>query len=96
MIKKLKAIIKNIFSPARHSFIYQKANGEEGIYIVTNCTAFKGSNATAFSNEESRAVGIYKIGFRAKCLNRGGAVRSFYYQKVREMRKLSVFEEVVA
>lgn len=96
MIKKLKTIFKNTFAPARHSFIYRKANGEDGIYIVTNCTAFKGSNATAFSNKESRSVGIHRIGFRAKVLNRGGCVRSFYYQKVREMRKLSIFEEVVA
>jgi hypothetical protein len=50
---------------------------------------------TRFSNKESREQGIYKIGFRAKVVNRGGAVRSFYYDKVREMQKLSIFERAV-
>jgi hypothetical protein len=95
-ISKIKNIIKNIFAPARHRFIYQKKNGEQGIYIITNSTALKGCDSTSFSNSESRANGIYKIGFKAKVLNRGGRVRSFHYARVREMKKLSIFEEVIA
>ena len=95
-ISKLKNIISNIFAPARHRFIYQKKNGEQGIYIVTNCTALKGCDSTSFSNSESRSAGIFKIGFKAKVLNRAGGVRSFHYARVREMKKLSIFEEVIA
>ena len=94
-ISKIKTIISNIFAPARHRFIYQKKSGEEGIYIVTNCTALKGCDSTSFSNSESRAQGIFKVGFKAKVLNRAGGVRSFHYSKVREMKKLSIFEEVI-
>ena len=95
LINLIKTIASNIRSP-KHRFIYTKKNGEQGIYIVTSCTAIKGSDKTSFSNDESRKCGIYKIGFRAKVLNRDGGVRSFYYDKVREMQKLSIFEEVVA
>ena len=94
MIKYIQNIIQNIISP-KHRFLYTKKNGQEGIYIVTNCKAIKGSQATSFSNEQSRAKGIYSIGFRAKVLNRGGAVRSFYYKEVREMQKLSIFERAI-
>lgn len=96
MISKLKTIISNLIAPARHGFIYQKKNGDEGFYIVTNCTAIKGGTSTSFLNAESRASGINRIGFKAKVLNRDGGVRSFYFSKVREMRKLSIFEEVIA
>lgn len=95
MLNFFKTITSNIRSP-KHRFLYTKKNGEEGVYIVTNCTAIKGCDSTKFSNAESRANGIYSIGFRAKVLNRNGGVRSFYYNKVREMHKLSIFEEVVA
>lgn len=95
MLNFFKTITSNIRSP-KHRFLYTKKNGEEGVYIVTNCTAIKGSDSTKFSNAESRANGIYSIGFRAKVLNRNGGVRSFYYDKVREMHKLSIFEEVMA
>ena len=95
-ISKIKTIISNIFAPARHRFIYEKKNGEQGIYIVTNCTALKGCDSTSFSNSESRSAGIFKIGFKAKVLNRSGQVRSFHYARVREMKKLSIFEEVIA
>jgi hypothetical protein len=87
--------IKNLFTP-RHGFIYQKKNGDQGFYVVTNCTAIKGSNATTFSNASSRQIGINSIGFRAKCLNRSGQVRSFYFDNVRQLRKLSIFERVVS
>ena len=95
MISEIKNIISNILRP-KHRFVYTKKNGETGIYIVTNCTAIKGGRSTTFSNDEARKVGIYSIGFRAKVLNRDGAVRSFYFDKVREMQKLSIFERVVA
>ena len=94
-MKIIANIISNILRP-KHRFLYTKKNGEQGIYIVTNCTAIKGSEKTSFSNDESRKRGIYKIGFRAKVLNRDGAVRSFYYSKVREMQKLSIFERAVS
>jgi hypothetical protein len=93
-MKIIANINSNILRP-KHRFLYTKKNGEQGIYIVQNCTAIKGSDMTRFSNQESREQGIYKIGFRAKVVNRGGAVRSFYYNKVREMQKLSIFERAV-
>jgi len=95
MIKNIKTIIQNIIAP-KHCFLYTKKNGQEGIYIVTNCSAIKGSQSTTFSNERSREKGIYSIGFRAKVLNRGGAVRSFYFNQVREMQKLSIFERAIS
>ena len=94
MIRLIKTIFSNIVRP-KHRFLYTQRNGEEGIYIVTNCTAIKGGSATTFSNEESRARNIYSIGFRAKCLNRDGEVRSFYYGKIREMHRLSIFETAI-
>ena len=94
MIKLIKNITSNILRP-KHRFLYTKKSGEEGIYIVTNCTAIKGSRSTSFSNDESRARGVFSIGFRAKVLNRDGAVRSFYYNKVCEMHKLSIFESAI-
>jgi hypothetical protein len=93
MISKLKILLKNLLSPARHSFKYQKSNGDWNWYIVTNCTALKGCDSTTYANGQDRARGINKTFFKAKCLNRNGGVRSFYFNKVQEVRKLSLLEE---
>jgi len=93
MIKTLKAIISNLLSP-KFRFIYTKRNGQTAIYVVQNPKAFKGSKKTTFTNDSARAVGDYNIGFRAKCLSRGGEVRSFYYKQVRELQRLSIWEVV--
>ena len=47
-MKIIANIIANILRP-KHRFLYTKKNGEQGIYIVTNCTAIKGSEKTSFS-----------------------------------------------
>jgi hypothetical protein len=94
MISKLKTLLTNLLSPTRHAFKYQKANGDWNWYIVTNCTALKGCDSTTYANSEDRARGINKTFFKAKVLNRGGSVRSFYFKKVQEVRKLTLLEEV--
>ena len=96
MIKKIKTILNNIFSP-KFRFLYTTLEGKTEIYIIQNPRTFrKSTNRTTFSNEESRERADYNIGIRGKCLTRGGQVRSFYYDRMRELHKISIFEEVVA
>jgi len=95
MIKKLKTIFNNITSP-KFRFIYTTLDGKTEIYIIQNPRTFrKSTNRTTFSNDASRERGDYNIGIRAKCLTREGQVRSFYYDRMRELHKISIFEEVV-
>ena len=95
-MKNIIAILKNIFRP-KYRFIYKKRNGEQGMYVITNPTAFKGSLKTTFSNPLSRRLGNYNIGFLAKTWKQGNwEVRSFYWDKVRDLQKLSIFEQLKA
>jgi len=71
MIQLLKTIISNIRSP-KWRIVYTKRNGDTDVYIISNPTVMKGSTKTTFSNECSRSVGQYQVGFRAKCLSREG------------------------
>jgi hypothetical protein len=95
MIKLLKTIISNMKSP-KWRIIYTKSNGETDCYVITNPTLMKGSNKTTFSNNLSRMKGLYKIGFRACVVNREFQPRSFHFNKIRHISKVSIFEEVVA
>jgi hypothetical protein len=97
-MKYLKNILANLIRP-KFRFIYTKKNGEQGIYIVTNPTALKGSMKTTFSNPMSRARGDHNIGFRAVCLNRPMGkgkfgIRSFYYKKIQDLHRVGLLEEV--
>jgi len=92
-MKFIKNILSNLLRP-KFRFLYTKRNGEQGIYIITNPTALKGSLKTTFSNVISRAGGDHNIGFRAKCLNRDGQVRSFYYKKIQDLHRVGLTEEV--
>ena len=93
MIQILKTIISNIRSP-KWRIVYTKRNGDTDVYIISNPTVMKGSTKTTFSNEWSRSVGQYQVGFRAKCLSREGQPRSFYFDKIKHLSKVSLFEEV--
>ena len=99
-MKIIKSIISNILRP-KHSFIYTKKNGDTAFYIVTNCTAIKGKETTSFTNDSARAIGIQSLGFRALAVNRinkesgDKGIRSFYFDQIRELRKLSILERVV-
>ena len=95
MIQLIKTIISNIKSP-KWRIIYTKKNNDTDVYIITNPTIMKGSARTTFSNQFSRAVGQYQIGFRACVVNRDFQPRSFHFDKVKHMSKISIFEEVVA
>ena len=95
MIQLIKTIISNIKSP-KWRIIYTKKNNDTDVYIITNPTIMKGSAKTTFSNEWSRAVGQYQIGFRACVVNRDYQPRSFHFDKIKHMSKISIFEEVVA
>ena len=75
-------------------YVFKKLELDYKDYVVQNPKAFKGSKKTTFTNDSARAVGDYNIGFRAKCLSRGGEVRSFYYKQVRELQRLSIWEVV--
>jgi hypothetical protein len=76
--------------------IYVKRYGDRDVYVITNPTIMKGDAKTTFSNEISRKFGINKIGFRACCVNRDFQPRSFYFDKIEHLTKVSLFEEVVS
>ena len=94
MITLLKTIISNIKSP-KWRLVYEKRNGDKDVYIIQNPTIMKGSKKTTFSNDFSRTLGQYHIGFRAKCISREGEPRSFYFDKIIHLSKVSLFEQVI-
>ena len=93
MIQFFKTIISNIKAP-KWRIVYTKANGDTDVYIITNPTIMKGSTRTTFTNKWARKVGQYQIGFRACVVNREYQPRSFHFDKIKHMGKVSIFEEV--
>ena len=86
--------IKNLFK-AKYRLVYQKESGEFDTYILQNPSWAKGRNIPHFSNDYFRSKGIFNKGFKAKCLNRDGGVRSFNYTGVRSVQKLTLLESLV-
>ena len=82
--------IKGLLSP-KYRIVYQKENGDIDTYILQNPSWAKG-RPPHFSNDYFRSKGIFNKGFKAKCLNRDGGVRSFNYTGVRSVQKLTFLE----
>jgi len=92
-IMKLIATIKNLLK-AKYRIVYQKQNGDFDTYILQNPSWAKGRNIPHFSNPEYRKVGIFNKGFKAQVVNREYSVRSFNYNGIRSVQKLSLLESL--
>jgi len=90
IIAKIKSLLK-----AKYRIVYQKQNGDFDTYILQNPSWAKGKNIPHFSNPDYREAGIWNKGFKAQVVNRDYGVRSFNYDGVRSVQKLTLLESII-
>ena len=90
--------IRNLLKP-KYRLVYRKeSTGDFDTYILINPSWAKG-RPPHFSNDYYRAKGIFNKGFKAVCLNRQdrngkNAVRSFNYDGIQSVQKLTFLESL--
>ena len=93
IISQIKEILKNLKAP-RYSIIYRKSDGTTDVYVLQNPSIFQGNKYVTYSNDHFRKAFGYerKKGFRALVIGKG--VRSFDWDGIKTIQKLSPFEVV--
>ena len=93
IIQTIRQILKNLKAP-RYSVIYKKENGATSSYVLINPSIFHGNKRVTFSNPHWREAFGYdrEKGFRALVLDKG--VRSFNWDGIQSIHKLSPLEMV--
>jgi hypothetical protein len=92
-ISQIKEFLKNVKAP-RYSVIYRKSDGTTDVYVLQNPSIFKGNKFVTYSNDHFRKAFGYERtkGFRALVIGKG--VRSFDWDGIKNITKLSPFEVV--
>ena len=78
-MKKLLVKIARLFKPV-YQVVYTDAKGKTQMYTIT-----PPKHSNEFGNVKE---GLNVAGFRALCFNRGGAIRSFRYDRIVSMNKV--------